>query len=80
MASEASPVALQSWLLNAALPLWAAYGVDRERGGFFERLNFDLTPIEELRRARLVARQIYCFATGHALGWGGLQRLWSNTV
>jgi mannose/cellobiose epimerase-like protein (N-acyl-D-glucosamine 2-epimerase family) len=71
MASEASPVALQSWLLNAALPLWAAYGVDRERGGFFERLNFDLTPIEELRRARLVARQIYCFATGHALGWGG---------
>jgi mannose/cellobiose epimerase-like protein (N-acyl-D-glucosamine 2-epimerase family) len=71
MASEASPVALQSWLLSAALPLWAAYGVDWERGGFFERLNHDLTPFEELRRARLVARQIYCFATGHALGWKG---------
>ena len=31
----------------------------------------DGTPIEEPRRARLVARQIYCFATGAELGWDG---------
>lgn len=63
--------ALRNWLLNAALPLWATRGVDVQRGGFFERLQRDLSPIEEMRRSRLVARQIYCFATGHQLGWDG---------
>ena len=63
--------ALLHWLTRKALPLWATYGVDRQNGGFYERLNRDLTPFEEPRRARLVSRQIYCFAMGHELGWDG---------
>lgn len=62
---------LLDWLVRDALPLWAQHGVDRERGGFFEKLGHDLSPIEEPRRARLVARQIYCFAAGGQLGWEG---------
>ncbi|PPE79632.1 mannose-6-phosphate isomerase [Kaistia algarum] len=63
--------ALGEWLVADALPFWAAHGVDRKGGGFFERIEPDGTPIEEPRRARLVARQIYCFAIGQELGWGG---------
>ena len=63
--------ALRDWLLQSALPLWADKGVDRTQGGFYERLNRDLSPYEEPRRARLVSRQIYCFAAGHDLGWDG---------
>jgi len=63
--------ALRDWLLQSALPLWADKGVDRAQGGFYERLNRDLSPYEEPRRARLVSRQIYCFAAGHDLGWDG---------
>jgi mannose/cellobiose epimerase-like protein (N-acyl-D-glucosamine 2-epimerase family) len=62
---------LLDWLLNAALPFWAGRGVDRRRGGFFEKIDRDGRPMECMRRARLVSRQIYCFATAHALGWGG---------
>jgi mannose-6-phosphate isomerase len=62
---------LLDWLLSDALPLWAQHGVDRAGGGFYEKLGHDLAPIEEPRRARLVARQIYCFAVGGALGWDG---------
>ena len=63
--------ALRTWLVGDALPLWADKGVDRAQGGFYERLNRDLTPYEEPRRARLVSRQIYCFAAGHDMGWDG---------
>ena len=62
---------LRDWLIGSALPLWADKGVDRAQGGFYERLNRDLSPYEEPRRARLVSRQIYCFAAGKALGWDG---------
>jgi len=68
---EADTGRLQDWLLRDALPFWADRGVDRDRGGFFERLDENGRPIEEPRRARLVARQIYCFAIGHELGWDG---------
>ncbi len=71
MAAPEGIAALRDWLLTSALPLWADKGVDRAQGGFYERLNRDLTPYEEPRRARLVSRQIYCFAAGHELGWDG---------
>ncbi len=71
MAAATDVGALRDWLLASALPLWADKGVDRRQGGFYERLNRDLTPYEEPRRARLVSRQIYCFAAGHELGWDG---------
>ncbi|MDQ2065658.1 AGE family epimerase/isomerase [Xinfangfangia sp. CPCC 101601] len=62
---------LRNWLLAHALPLWAGYGVDHHFGGYHERLSFDLTPLEAPHRARLTARQIYCFVRGAELGWQG---------
>lgn len=60
---------LRSWLCEQALPLWATAGVDREHGGFFEQLDASGRPIEEPRRTRVVARQIYVFATAERHGW-----------
>lgn len=62
---------LLSWFLHQSLPLWNRHGVDRVCGGFYERLNSNLRPTDEPRRARLVARQIYWFASGGSLGWQG---------
>ena len=69
---------LLRWLLKEALPLWESHGVDREQGGFFETLMFDpnnggYAALGEIRRGRVVARQIYAFDTGHRLGWQGRQ-------
>ena len=30
---------LKRWLFDHALPLWSEVGVDRARGGFFERID-----------------------------------------
>lgn len=62
---------LREWLVSYSLPLWAAHGVDRQQGGFFEKLSRSLIPSNDHRRARLVARQMYFFATGATLGWKG---------
>ena len=59
------------WLNNEALPYWASNGVDFETGGFVEQILPDGTPVLDVRRARLVARQIYAFHTAHRLGWRG---------
>lgn len=66
--------ALRGWMFERALPFWALIGVDREAGGFFERLSPDGTVIDDPRRARLVSRQIYVFATAARLGWDGPAR------
>lgn len=61
---------LRDWLVQAALPLWADRGVDRREGGFHEMLNGpDAAPIDEPRRTRVVARQVYVFATAQRMGW-----------
>ena len=57
------------WLSLAALPFWAARGFDPAAGIFFERLALDGTPVIETRRARVQARQIYCFALAARRGW-----------
>lgn len=57
------------WLRQAALPLWAKLGVDWVNGGFFEKISVHGVPAEEPRRARVVARQIYVFATAERKGW-----------
>ena len=62
---------LRLWFVEQALPVWARYGIDREYGGFFERLHSNFVPTSEPRRARVVARQIYWFAAGEVLGWDG---------
>ena len=63
--------ALRAWFVDQAVPLWSRYGVDRRYGGFFERLDPNLIPTAEPRRARLVARQIYTFCIAESFGWQG---------
>jgi mannose-6-phosphate isomerase len=65
---------LSGWLLDDALPLWDQHGVDRRSGGYFESLDalgpqpgFAVTG--DVRRGRVVARQIYAFDAGRRLGW-----------
>jgi mannose-6-phosphate isomerase len=65
---------LRTWLFERAFPLWATTGVDRASGGFVERLAPDGSVIDDPRRARLVARQIYAFASAEKLGWNGPSR------
>lgn len=66
-----SVATLFEWLSTKALPLWSTRGVDREFGGFIERIEPDGTLVGDVRRARLVARQIYAFRAAHELGWSG---------
>jgi mannose-6-phosphate isomerase len=62
------------WLIEDALPLWAEHGVDWEAGGYFETLTFDAATrlfeaAGEVRRGRVVARQIFVFDAAQRLGW-----------
>lgn len=61
--------AMVDWLTAQALPFWAQHGVDHVRGGFFEKLSLAGHPSEELRRTRVVARQVYVFATAARRNW-----------
>lgn len=61
----------QDWFLTQAFPLWSTRGVDHQRGGFFEKLDAQGHPVEEPRRTRVVARQLYVCATAKRLGWQG---------
>ncbi len=72
LAAEAAR--LRGWMFDHALPLWSRIGVDHEAGGFFERLTPEGSVIDDPRRARLVARQIYVFAAAERLGWQGPAR------
>jgi mannose-6-phosphate isomerase len=60
--------AWQDWFLSQALPLWRDRGVDRQHGGFHEKLDASACAREEPRRTRVVARQLYVFATAPSLG------------
>jgi mannose/cellobiose epimerase-like protein (N-acyl-D-glucosamine 2-epimerase family) len=60
-----------AWLKQSALPLWLERGVDRVNGGFIERLGSDGAVLDDPRRARLVARQIFVFATASKYRWLG---------
>jgi mannose/cellobiose epimerase-like protein (N-acyl-D-glucosamine 2-epimerase family) len=60
---------LLDWLKQAALPMWASVGTDRQRGGFFEAIDLQGRAIEAPRRTRVVARQTYVFATAARRGW-----------
>lgn len=59
------------WLFVQAMPLWSDVGIDHAGGGFVERLDPEGKVLDEPRRTRLVARQIYAFATASRLGWKG---------
>lgn len=60
-----------SWLRNAALPLWWRVGADHERGGFHEALSVDGEARPGPRRARVQGRQVYVYATAGLMGWDG---------
>ncbi|MGV6871550.1 AGE family epimerase/isomerase [Pseudochelatococcus sp. B33] len=62
---------LLQWLFDKALPLWSGTGVDRQAGGFFEKLTPAGQPTDEPRRARVVGRQVFSFANAAHLGWSG---------
>lgn len=62
---------LQTWLFEASLPVWNTVGRDDVSGGFFEKIDADLQPVEAPRRTRVVARQIYSFAAAAKMGWTG---------
>ena len=57
------------WLVGQALPVWSRTGVDTRAGGFFEQIDLQGRAVEAPRRARVVARQIYVFATAARRGW-----------
>ncbi|MEP7099186.1 MAG: AGE family epimerase/isomerase [Burkholderiales bacterium] len=61
--------ALRRWLIEQALPTWAGIGVDRQAGGFFEAIDLQGHAVEAPRRTRVVARQVYVFATAARRGW-----------
>ena len=59
-----------TWLGQAALPLWAGAGVDRAHGLFQTALTVDGRPVDAPRRARAQARQVFVFASAAAAGYG----------
>jgi mannose/cellobiose epimerase-like protein (N-acyl-D-glucosamine 2-epimerase family) len=79
MAAMIPFAALRDWMFRDALPFWAAHGVDREHGGFFEELAFDGAPTAcAFKRVRVMCRQTFVFSHATLLGWkpgGELSRL-----
>lgn len=61
----------QAWYFDQALPLWSRLTTDRKHFGFFEGLHPDGVPFEADRRARVIGRQIYSYATALSMGWDG---------
>jgi mannose-6-phosphate isomerase len=54
--------ALRRWLFDETLPFWARRGVDREYGGFHEKLDAERRPVvRDGKRAMVQARQISVF-------------------
>lgn len=62
---------LKAWALDHAFPLWWEVGADHVKGGFFEKIALDGSPVEAPRRARVQPRQIYSYAVAGLLGWDG---------
>jgi mannose/cellobiose epimerase-like protein (N-acyl-D-glucosamine 2-epimerase family)/glycosyltransferase involved in cell wall biosynthesis len=69
MVTEAA--ALRRWLFQEALPLWWAVGADRDRGGFYEAINVDGTPVARPHRARSITRVAFSYCEAGRLGWDG---------
>ncbi len=62
--------ALESWIIERALPLWGRAGWDAASGQFVEQLDFDGAPrLDAPRRSMVQARQIYVYGTAKLRGW-----------
>jgi mannose/cellobiose epimerase-like protein (N-acyl-D-glucosamine 2-epimerase family) len=70
---------LLHWLRTYAYPLWATQGYDHIHGGFHESLTGAGPTVEQPRRLRVAARQIYSFARAAALGWSPADAAWLVT-
>jgi N-acylglucosamine 2-epimerase/mannose-6-phosphate isomerase len=66
---------LRSWMFAAALPLWSDRGIDHAHGGYVEQLDLAGRPGGEVKRVRVVCRQIYVFSHASVLGWAEGDRL-----
>lgn len=62
---------LRQWLFDHALPIWWNVGGDRDKGGFFEKLNLDGSPCDVDRRTRVAARQVFSYALADRMGYAG---------
>lgn len=61
---------VNKWLLEKALPFWLANAADQEQGGIVESFTREGEPmLDEPRRVRVLARQIYSFAFATCMGW-----------
>ncbi len=69
---DASRARLVRWLVDDAYPLWWSRGMDRQHGGFHERLEQDGQPLNEARRARLHPRQMVAFSLADDVGHDGM--------
>jgi len=66
-----SRLELREHLVAELLPLWERHGLDRVRGGFWNRIGPDLQPLPDGHKRLLVhARQIFSFTLGVELGAG----------
>ena len=74
-----SRVTLRAHLVGELLPLWERHGLDRSRGGYWNRLGPELEPVPDLHKRLLVhARQIFSFTRGAELGAGAWARAAAN--
>jgi len=64
-------IELRKWLFDKALPIWWDVGGDREKGGFYEKINLDGTPYDVDRRTRVAARQVFSYALAETMGYQG---------
>ena len=77
--SNKSRERFEAWFRTETLPLWFAHGYDNHHGGFFEALNFDGSPANDLpRRVRVQSRQIYVTSRIAELGWSEEARTLSD--
>jgi mannose/cellobiose epimerase-like protein (N-acyl-D-glucosamine 2-epimerase family) len=66
----------RAWFAARSMPLWHDVGTDREYGGFHERIDESGLVLRELRRTRVVSRQIYVGSVARGLGWSGDDEAW----
>lgn len=62
---------VRAWMFDAALPFWAAHGVDAAHGGFLEEVSPLGEPTQRaVKRVRTMCRQTYVFTHAALMGWG----------
>jgi mannose-6-phosphate isomerase len=62
---------LREWLFDKSLPIWWETGGDKEKGGFFEKINLDGKPYDINRRTRVAARQVFSYSLAKTMGYTG---------